>query len=394
MDFDGTNIDALLADAVEAGALPGAGVVVTGREGLLHQGVAGSLSHGGPPVTTETMFRYASTTKALASVAALQLIEQDRLGLDAEVAAVRPDFGELQVLDGFDGDEPILRAPSRQATIRELLTHSSGLGYFFSNANLARYHELTGIPHVLTGRAASLHVPLAADPGTLWDYGTNTDWLGLVVEAVSGQTLGAYLTENVTGPLGMKDTTFEPAEEQRARMMAIHARTPDGGFEPSPVELAPDPDWLAGGHGLCGTAGDYARFIQALLRGGELDGERILKPETVDLAFSDQLRGVPMPTEGIKTTHPDLSNDVPRMPVDQSWGLGFHLVLEDLPGMRKAGSGDWAGIFNLYYWIDRASGVGGMLLTQVLPFFDMPIVDAFMAIEEDVYAQLGTVTAV
>jgi CubicO group peptidase (beta-lactamase class C family) len=146
---------------------------------------------------------------------------------------------------------------------------------------------------------------------------------------------------------------------------------------------------MAGGHGLYGTAGDYARFLQAMLRGGELDGNRILKEETVALAFSDQLHGVPMPTDGIVSTVPELLNDVPPFPFAESWGLGFHLVLEDVPGARRAGTGDWAGIFNLYYWIDRSAGVGGMILTQVLPFFDAGVVTLSMGIEGTAYAQLG-----
>jgi CubicO group peptidase (beta-lactamase class C family) len=390
MSLDTARIDGLLEAAVEEGVLPGAVVVIADRDGLVYEGAAGKLSEGGPAVTPDTMFRYASCTKALASVAALQLIERGRIGLDDDVASVRPEFAAIQVLEGFDGDQPILRAPSRQATIRELLTHTSGLAYFFTSGDLARYHEVTGVPHVLTGEAASLHVPMAEDPGTIWAYGTNTDWVGLVVEAASGLTLDAYLAEHVTGPLGMTDTTFQPSDEQRARMMAVHARTADGGFEPSPIELAPDPDWWSGGHGLCGTGRDYAHFIQMLLREGEFGGAHILESETVALAFSDQLRGVPMPQDGIVSAFPELANDVPALPFDEAWGLGFHLVLEDIPGMRRAGSGDWAGIFNLYYWIDRAAGVGGMLLTQVLPFFDMPVVETFQAIEAEVYAQLVT----
>jgi CubicO group peptidase (beta-lactamase class C family) len=392
--LDPATLDAVLQRAVDEGRVPGVAAIVTDRDGTLYEGTAGVLQEGGAAVDARTIFRYASCTKALASVAALQLYEQGRFGLEDEVAQHLPEFGELQVLDHFDGDTPVLRAPSRPPVVRELLTHSTGATYFFTNAKIARFHEVTGVPHVLTGDRSSLtKVPLAADPGTVWDYGTNTDWLGLLVEQLSGQTLDVYLAEHVTGPLGMEDVTFAPSDEQRARTMPIHARTPDGGLAATELDLAPSPDWWAGGHGLFGSAAAYGRLIRALLRGGELDGARILREETVELAFSDQLAGVPMPPDGIKTAAPEFCNDVPALPFAQSWGLGFHLTLEDVPGMRRAGSGDWAGLFNLYYWIDRESGVGGMLLTQVLPFFDAGVVQTFVELEASVYAQVGAVEA-
>lgn len=387
-----TALDDVLRRAVDEGRVPGVAAIVTDRDGTIYEGAAGALHEGGPAVDARTIFRYASCTKALASVAALQLYEQGRFGLEDEVATYLPEFGALQVLDHFDGETPVLRAPSRPPVIRELLTHSTGVTYFFTNAKIARFHEVTGTPHVLTGdRAALTKVPLAADPGTVWDYGTNTDWLGLLVEQLSGQTLDAYLAEHVLGPLGMDDVTFAPSDEQRARAMPIHMRTPDGGLAATELDLPPAPDWWAGGHGLFGTAGAYARLIRALLRGGELDGQRILREETVELAFSDHLAGVPMPPDGIRTAAPEFCNDVPALPFAQGWGLGFHLTLEDVPGMRRAGSGDWAGLFNLYYWIDRETGVGGMILTQVLPFFDAGVVQAFVELEANVYAQVGAV---
>jgi CubicO group peptidase (beta-lactamase class C family) len=335
-----------------------------------------------------------SMTKMVCTAAALQQMERGELDFDAPVDTIVPAFADLQVLDGFDGDVPVLRAPSRPPVIRELLTHSAGLTYFFTNAAVARFHAVTGIPHVLTGSIDALkRVPLAADPGVRWDYGTNTDWLGLLVERLSGQTLDVYLDEHVIGPLGLEDVTFSPTDEQRARAMPIHVRTPDGGLAATEIDLAPEPDWWAGGHGLFGTADAYGRVIRALLNGGELDGTRILREETVELAFSDQLAGVPMPADGIRSAAPEFCNDVPALPFAQGWGLGFHLTLEDVPGMRRAGSGDWAGLFNLYYWIDRGTGVGGMVLTQVLPFFDAGVVQAFVELEAAVYAQVGATAA-
>ena len=174
--------------------------------------------------------------------------------------------------------------------------------------------------------------------------------------------------------------------------MAIHARTPDGGLMAVPLTSPEDPEFWSGGGGASATAPDYLRFTRALLRGGELDGERILRPETVDLAFSDHLHGAPLP-EVMKSAVPELCNDVPSWPVAQAWGLGFHLVLEDMPGMRRAGTGDWAGLANCYYWIDRAAGVTGVFMTQVLPFFDARIVEALSGFEQGVYAEVGAPAA-
>ncbi len=390
MALESGALDALLDHAVSSGAVPGVSVVIANRDGILYSGTAGALRDGGSSVTASTIFRYASMTKALTSVAALQLVEAGKLSLDDEVTSLLPEFGKLQVIDGFDGDQPILRAPSRSPLVRELLNHTAGCSYFFSNLNIVQFHAATGVPNVLTGEKAALtDVPLAHDPGTIWEYGTNTDWLGLLVERVSGKSLDAYFADHILRPLNMGDVTFEPSDDQRARAMPVHARTPDGGLVETPLDLPPTPDWWPGGHGLFGTAGAYARLLQALLRGGELDGARILSEESVDLMFADSLNGVPMPAEGIKSAVPELVNDVPAFPLPESWGLGLHLVLADVPGMRRAGTGDWAGIFNTYYWVDRTTGISGAVFTQVLPFFDAGVVGTLMGVEAAVYEQLG-----
>jgi methyl acetate hydrolase len=382
-------VERILEDAVAKRTLPGAAFVVTNADGEVIQATAGSLRVGSDaPVTTTTMFRLMSMTKAPASVGALQLIEQGKIALDQEVASILPAFGELKVLEGFDGDRPLLREPSRQATIQHLLTHMAGHGYAFNNEKLLRYHQLTGVPDPLSGLRAALQMPLVADPGTAWNYGINTDWLGQVIEEVSGQDLASYLGENVFAPLGMTDTTFAPTEDQRSRMMAIHMRAADGGLAVSDLDVPiAEPEFWAAGHAAYGTAGDYARFMAALLRGGELDGSRILRQETAELMFTDHLGAVRLP-EVTKSAIPELSNDVPSPPFRQGFGLGLHVFMEDLPGMRGAGSGDWAGLCNCYYWIDRGSGIAAAFLTQVLPFYDEPIVEASLAAEQAVYAKL------
>ena len=386
-------IDDLLERACVEGVVPGVVAMVADRDGLVYEGAAGRLRVGDEAAaTTDTMFRIASMTKALTSVAALQLVGQGRLALDQEVASVIPAFGELQLLEGFDGDEPRLRDLSRPPTIQHLLTHTSGLAYWFSNVDLKKWHDVTDAPTPLTGLRKCLDTPFVAEPGERWEYGVNTAWLGLVVEAVTGQALDEYLATHVFAPLGMTDTTFRPTQAQRERLMEIHDRTPDGGLALSGIEILEEPELAFGGEGAYGTAGDYMRFLRALLRGGELDGGRILEPESVALMFIDHLEGVPLP-EVMRSAIPELTNDVPSLPFRQGWGLGLHLLLEDVPGMRKAGSGDWAGLFNCYYWIDPATGITAAIFTQLLPFFDGRMVETLLQFEQGIYAQLGAATA-
>lgn len=381
MGFDGSQIDGLLQGAVADGTYHGVAAMVVDRDGVLYENAFGEAK-------PDTLFRNASMTKAVATTAALQLLDQGRLELDAPVSSILPEFRDLQVLDGFDESGPMLRPPKTQPTIRQLMNHTAGVGYFFLNERLLRYCGETGTPSVLEGKRTALSAPLVNDPGTVWEYGMNIDWLGLVVEKLTGQTLGEYLTEHVWGPLGMTDSTFSPSEEQRARLLPVRMRAADGSLQPTELDLPAVSEWDAGGHGSYGTIGDYARFIRAWLRDGELDGERILTPETVALAFEDHLRGAALP-EVMRSTVPELSNDVPSLPVPQGWGLGFHLVTVDLPGMRSAGTGDWAGIFNTYYWIDRAAGIAAVIMTQILPFFDGRVIEALLGFETSVYAQVG-----
>jgi methyl acetate hydrolase len=377
MTFDGSAIKALLDDAVSTGAVHGIAAVVVNRSGQLFHHATGEAGQ-------HAMFRNASMTKAVATTAALQFVEKGLLSLDAEVESILPEFGQLQVLDGFDGDKPRLRAPASKATVRQLMTHSAGPGYLFLNEKLKRYHELTDEPHPFTGLKRSLSVPLVNDPGTVWEYGTNTDWLGLIVEKLSGQSLGSYLKQYVYEPLGMHDSTFTPSAEQRDRLVRVMQRQADGTLAPSTFDVPSVFEWDAAGHGSYGTVQDYGRFVQAWLN----DGAGILEPATVQTALQNHLGQIKLP-ELMKATMPELSNDVATSPVPQSWGLGFHLTLADVPGMRSSGTADWAGIFNTYYWIDHAKGIGGVLMTQLLPFFDVPVIETLVGFEKAVYQQVG-----
>jgi CubicO group peptidase (beta-lactamase class C family) len=388
--FGLTDVDGILERASTDEVVPGVVAIVADRDGVIYQGAAGVLGVGREErATVDTVFRIASMTKALTSVAALQLVERGKLALDQTVESVLPEFGDLQLLEGFDGDEPRLRPPSRKATIQHLLTHTSGLSYSFTNQDMLRWAEVTNAPDLFTGLRKSLDTPLVAEPGERWEYGISTAWLGLVVEAVSSQGLEAYMREHIFAPLAMRDATFRPTPEQRARMMSLHQRLSDGRLGPSKFDMPAEPEIAFGGEGAYATAGDYGRLLRALLRGGELDGARILEPETSNLMFTDHLAGAPLP-ESMKSAQPELTNDIPALPFEEGWGCGLHLVLEDVPGMRRDGTGDWGGLFNCYYWIDPTAGVTAAVFTQVLPFYDEAIVQQLLLpFEMSIYARLG-----
>ena len=216
-------IDEVLQTAVARGDVPGVVALAAGDDGVLYEGAAGRrAADAGDPITPDTMLRIASMTKMVTTTAALQLSERGRLELDAPVETYRPEFADLQVLEGFEGDAPRLRPPRTRATVRQLITHTAGLGYWFWNSEIDRYEQVTGTPNMLSGSDAMFTSPLLFDPGTRFEYGISVDWLGRVVEAVSGQSLDAYFLANITGPLGMTSTTARMTDAQRA--LGAHPR--------------------------------------------------------------------------------------------------------------------------------------------------------------------------
>jgi methyl acetate hydrolase len=375
-----------LDKALEASldAVPGAVGAVANADKVLYTGAFGPRALGSEEaMSPDTVFRLASMTKIATSVAALQLVEQGGVDLETPVGDVIASFDNLAVLDGFDGDEPRLRPPMVRASLRHLLTHTSGLAYSTWNANLFRYHELTGAPTTATGLLAGLAVPLVADPGTEFDYGTSTDWVGRVVEAVSGQRLDLYFVEHLWKPLGLVDTTVAPTAEQRARCAPVHVRDAEGAWAVSDDDNARDPEFWAGGHSLYSTPADYVKLQQMLLRGGELHGERILRTDTVEQMFTNQIGGLEI--RPFESFLPRVSASFDLGPGHQ-WGLGLLLNTRREPGLRLAGSGGWAGVYNTFFWVDRTSGVTAAFYTQTLPFYDEKVIGAYRDFERAVYA--------
>jgi len=377
----------VLRSAVDSGAVPHVVGIVADRDKILYEGGAGPRIVGEVPeqVSTGTQFRIMSMTKMVATVAALQQRERGDLDFDAPVERYCPEFAEVQVLEGWDGDTPRLRAPKTPATVHQLVTHTSGLGYWFWNAELAKYEQVTGTPNVLGG-AGAFKAPMVADPGTRFVYGINTDWLGKVVESVAGKGLDVVVKEGITGPLGMDDTMFLLDDSRRDNCVTLHVKGEDGTWTSSGEPLPQAPDWWAGGHGLYSTPRDYIRFERALLRGGELDGERILRQATVDEAFTNQIGDLDFP-EVIESADPPVT-DALRAGPGYKWGYGLLLNTHDVPGRRRGGSGAWAGLFNTHFWVDRATGICASIYTNSLPFITAEAWKLYGDFEEAVYASL------
>jgi CubicO group peptidase (beta-lactamase class C family) len=379
------SIDEVLEGAVASGAVPNVAAIAADRDGVIYEGAAGPRVAGeSDPVSVDTHFRIMSMTKMVATVAALQLVERGELDLDAPIEQYRPEFGDLQVLEGFDGDTPRLRPPASKATVRQLLTHTAGLGYWFWNENLVRWEAATGTPNVLSGSEIVFTAPLVADPGTCFEYGINTDWLGRVIEAATGKTLDVVVREGITDPLGMDETAFRMTDEQRARSTPVHLRSEDGTWAPSDIELNQEPDYWAGGHGLHSTPRDYLKFQRALLGDGTLNGAKILERETVDAAFTNQIGDMDFPA-AIPTADPTATADFNAGP-GFKWGYGLLLNTEDVPGRRRAGSGAWAGLLNTHFWVDRTAGITGAIYTQFLPFVTPEAYQVYVDFEEALYA--------
>ena len=397
-------IDAVL-DTAATGTprVPGVAAAVTDRRGTIYKGARGVRNTGsGEPFEPDTVCAIFSTTKAIAGTACLQLVEEGYLDLDAPAKEYVRQLADIQVIEGFDKDgKPKLRPPRRDVTTRHLLTHTAGFTYDFFNETYTRLANDQGQPWVVDASWKSIKTPLLFDPGERWEYGSNIDWAGMVVEGITGKRLGEVMRTRILDPLGMTDTAFTMTPSMQSRQATIHAREDrDGSLIPlNGVTLPQDPEVHMGGHGLYGTASDYVKFIRMWLNDGRSDsGEQILRPETVEMASRNHLpKGMHikmLPGVGATSTaasilpvsKPRLSNDAEFFPgMPKTWALTFMINEEAAPTGRPAGALAWAGLANLYYWIDRANGVGGYWATQIFPFADPTSVAGFLAMEKATY---------
>ena len=374
-----------------AGGAPGVVAMATDRDRNFYEGAAGKRELGNDqPMTLDSVMAIFSTTKAMTGTCIMQLVEEGKIRLDDAAKKYVPELAELQVLDGFDAaGQPKTRAPKRDITVGDLMLHISGLCYeFFSHDDL-KYRTAKGIPTVVSSTFASIRTVLLHEPGERWTYGVNIDWLGRIVEQQRGKRLGEVMKERIFAPLGTTDIGFTMSDSMLARRAVLHDRAQDGKLTALPDLILPQPPEMdMGGHGLYSTVGEYMKFIRKFLNDGAGPNGRVLKAETVD-AMSKNGLPAGMTSGGWKTSIPSLSNDGEFDPgITKTWAYTFQRNEQDTHTGRPAGSLMWAGLGNLFYWIDRKNGVGGFFGSQILPFLDVASYPGFVDFEAAVYRSL------
>jgi len=389
LPIDTNALNQSLLGAVERGVAPGVVAMAATPDGLIYEGAAGLTGLSAhSPVTPDTLFWILSMTKAVTALACMQLVERGQLHVDQPAADFLPELSAPQVLEGFSADgTPQLRPAKRPVTVRHLLTHTSGYTYSLWSKTLARYEELTGTPSVFSGKKEALSVPLEFDPGERWQYGMSIEWVGRLVEVISGQTLETYFRDNIFSPLGMHDTGFTISDKQRLRMATAAQRERDGSLTSAPYESPQQVEFSLAGTGLFSTPRNYMVFLQMLLNRGSLNGVKIVEPETVAAMLRNQTGEINV-AEMISSSPARSKNfDLfPAMP--HKWGFSFDINTQPGPYGRSAGSAAWAGALNTHYWIDPVTQVTGALFTQVWPFYDDQVIDLFNHFEQTLYQGL------
>jgi len=375
-----TALSTFLKSATDRGDVPGVVVAVVDKNGVLYNEAFGKSSTvKNTPMTKDTIFNIASMTKAITSAAIMQLVDEGKLKVDDEVGKFLPKWKDPQVISKFNEADGTYetRPAKRQITIRHLLTHTSGIGYGFSSPMLAKIIEKT--------KKNELDLPLLFDPGESWAYGASTRVLGLVVEAVSGQKIDAYLQARILGPLGMNDTSYLVPTTKYSRVVAVNARNASGTFEERPVP-ATIPATVQGDGGLYSTASDYGLFLRMLLNRGTLNGKKILSEQSAKLMLEPATGTVVVKEQ--QSANLSLSRNFPVGAGKDKWGLGFQLATEKQPNRRSPGSGTWAGIFNTHFFIDPSRELGVVVMMQTLPFYDEASMKVYAGAEEAVYSHL------
>jgi CubicO group peptidase (beta-lactamase class C family) len=372
-------IDKVLADAVRRGDVPGVVAMAVDRHGIIYQGAFGVAdAANGRPLTTDAIFRIASMTKPVTTVAAMQLLEQGRFSLEDPAEKYLPELAHLSVFESFDPKTGAytVRPAKKTVTIRHLLTHTSGLGYNFTSPIVRDFKPRAGEEYPAG--------PLLFEPGEQWLYGTGVDWTGRLVESMSGKNLEEYFRERIFGPLAMNDTFYNVPDAKQPRLVAVHRRRTGGDFERDPNQPPFSVTRFNGGGGLASTANDYTHFLQMLLNGGTWNGARILSADTVRTMGKNHIGTVGV--GAIKTAMPERSSDFTFVNDGRDkWGLGFQITTEQKPGKRSPGSLSWGGINNTYFWVDQARGIGGVILMQFLPFADSKALAVYDGFERGVY---------
>jgi CubicO group peptidase (beta-lactamase class C family) len=371
-----------LAGAVERGDVPGVAALVVDRAGVLYEGAFGRLDvarHVNMP--PNALFRIASMTKPVTSVAVMMLLEAGKLGLDDPVSKYLPAFENPRVISRFNAADGTYetRAAKQPITIRHLMTHTSGIGYGFSSPIVLRLLQGT--------QKSETDLPLLHDPGDRWTYGASTRVLGQVIEKISGEPVDVFLRDRIFDPLKMSDTSFAVSPEKLARVVTVHRRVDDKLVEEpnAPTQQAP----VRGDGGLYSTARDYGTFLQMLLKGGSLGNAKLLSAKSVRMMGENQIG--PIVVEEQPAADPARTRPFPLGAGRDKFGLGFQIAARDerYAKLRSPGSLSWAGIDNTHFWIDPNRHIAGVMLMQVLPFYDDACIRVLRGFEALVYRHLG-----
>ena len=376
-----TAIDTLLQTAVDKNEIPGVVAAVTNKDQVLYIKAFGRQNAAqGVPMSTDTMFRIASMTKPVTSVGIMMLYEQGKLRLDDPVSAHLPAYKDRQVIETFNEKDATYttRAAKSEMTIRQLLTHTSGLGYPFTSPEVFAIQQQT--------KQDPRAMPLLFDPGTKWVYSASTAVLGEVVEKLSGQGIEEFDQERIFRPLGMIDTSYHLPAEKAGRLVTVSRREETGLVEtPNPPTYTPT---VRGDGGLVSTASDYVAFVQLFLNEGSRQGATLLKPDSIRLMITNQIGSVIV--DEMPAVIPRTSAVFPFGAGKDKFGLGFQITMTDGKASheRAAGSYTWAGINNTHFWVDPENGIGVVFLTQVLPFYNAVSMDVMKRFEKVVYEHL------
>lgn len=371
-------IDALLQRAVQQGTVPGVVAMVVSKDKILYQSSFGLRDVGkNKPMEKDSIFRIASMTKPVTSSAIMLLVEQGKLRLDDPVSKYLPAFANREVIAKVNDDGSFTtRKAAGEIQIHHLLSHTSGLAYGFSNTTVAQLTQKTG--------KQAEDLPLLYDPGTQWTYSGSTKVLGQVVEKASGVSLDQFLTEHFLKPLGMDDTSYAVPASKTDRVVTTHNRTNGKLVEtPNPATIT---SAVAGDGGLNSTAADYARFLQMFLNDGKSQGKTILSKNSIEAMTKNQIGSVVLQTQ--PAAQP-ITRPFPVAPGAgrDKFGFGFALTAsnKENPSLRSAGSYTWAGIYNTHFWVDPKREIAGVIMFQVLPFYD----DATMKVYQDFEDAIG-----
>jgi methyl acetate hydrolase len=374
-------ISRMFQAAVDNGEIPGVVAAVTNRDRMLYLEAFGSQDAArGVPMSKDTVFRIASMTKPITSVAVMMLLEEGRLRLDDPAANYVPGLKGREVIASFnETDGSYTTRPAKQEmTVRHLLAHTAGLAYPFTSRTVVAIQEKT--------KREPRDQPLLFDPGSRWHYSPATAVLGDIVEKLSGESIENFDRKRIFRPLGMVDTSYRLPVEKAGRLSTVSRREESG-----LVETANAPTYTAtvrGDGGLLSTASDYAAFLQMLLSEGRWHGTRLLRAESVRLMASNQIGSINV--EEMPAVLPRISAAFPAGASKDKFGLGFQIAATDgaAIGERGAGSYTWGGINNTHFWVDPKNGVGVIYLTQVLPFYNRPSMDVMKRFEHLLYEHL------